>query len=77
MIFKHIDFLFKDLLWRKRGPSIKLSTLQRHKESGGLQVPYAQLYYMATQLQQVGAEPYVMKVILYNVFYCPQLPPTL
>lgn len=40
-----------DLLWGSKRKRVKLDTLQRTWECGGLEVPRLSLYYMVTQLQ--------------------------
>lgn len=47
---KKIDSLFCILLWKGKIPRIKLSTLQLPKDKGGLAVPNAKMYFIASQL---------------------------
>lgn len=50
-IFRTIDALFRELLWKHGHSRIKLGTLQLPKDRSGLAVPNAKLYYLASQLQ--------------------------
>lgn len=50
--FKQIVTLFRDPFWKDKHPWIRLEILQLPKD-GGLAVPNAILYYLASQLQQL------------------------
>lgn len=50
-IFHKIHRLFRELIWRKKPARVRLETLQRSKTDGGLAVPNAWLYFLASQLQ--------------------------
>ncbi|XP_073522176.1 uncharacterized protein [Phyllobates terribilis] len=51
--FLKANSIFRDLIWGKQDPRIKLETLQRDKTMGGLAVPNPWVYYMAAQLQHI------------------------
>lgn len=50
-VFHKIHRLFRELIWRKKSARVRLETLQRGKTEGGLAVPNAWLYFLASQLQ--------------------------
>lgn len=54
-IFQKIHRLFRELLWKKQYARIKLETLQRDKDSGGLAIHNAWLYFIAPQWQHFTA----------------------
>lgn len=49
--FRKINSLFRELIWRKKRARVRLETLQRGKSDGGLAVPNAWLYFLASQMQ--------------------------
>lgn len=49
--FKKINRIFRELIWQKKYPRIRLETLQRDKADGGLAIPNPWLYYLAAQMQ--------------------------
>lgn len=52
-IFYTVNAIFRDLIWKKGNPRIKLATLCRTKTRGGLGVPDPWAYYLAAQLQHI------------------------
>lgn len=44
--------MFRELIWRKKHARIRLETLQRETVDGGLALPNAWLYFIASQMQQ-------------------------
>lgn len=48
-----VNTLFRRLLWNAKPPRIKLEKLQHSKDSGGLAILNAWLYYIAAQLQHL------------------------
>lgn len=49
--FHKIHRMFRELIWRKKVARIRLETLQRSKCAGGLAIPNAWLYFIASQMQ--------------------------
>lgn len=49
--FHRTHRLFRELIWRTNYARIKLETLQRAKNDGGLAIPNAWLYFIASQMQ--------------------------
>ncbi|XP_071967750.1 uncharacterized protein [Engystomops pustulosus] len=52
-IFYGVQGMFRELLWKKGHPRIKLETLQRAKDNGGLAIPNPWIYFLAAQAQQL------------------------
>lgn len=50
-VFHKINRLFRELIWKKKNARVKLETLQRDKDAGGLAIPNPWLYFVASQLQ--------------------------
>lgn len=51
--FKEMNSLLTKFIWNKKRPRIKLSTLQRRSDKGGLSLPNLQLYFWACQLRSL------------------------
>ena len=51
--FKNLDKLISRFLWNGKTPRIKLKTLCRPTEQGGLNLPDFQLYYLAAQSRAI------------------------
>ncbi len=51
--FKNLDRLISRFLWNGKVPRVKLKTLRRPTEQGGLNLPDFQLYYLAAQSKAV------------------------
>lgn len=49
--FHRIHRAFRELLWKKKPARIRLDTLHRGKDDGGLAIPNMWLYFIASQLQ--------------------------
>lgn len=52
--FKKIDSLFRILICKGKQPRISLPILQLSKDGGGLAVPSARFYFLASQMQHSG-----------------------
>lgn len=52
--FYTINQIFRRLIWNGRPARIRLETLQRAKEEGGLAVPNPWVYFLAAQLQHLS-----------------------
>lgn len=53
--FSRIDSKFRPLIWHNKTARISLSTLQLGKDQGGLTVLHLRHYFMASQIQHLGA----------------------
>lgn len=53
-IFQRIDSLFRELIWKGKISRIRLYTLMRPKDAGGMTVPHAKMYFLASQLQHIA-----------------------
>lgn len=52
--FTQINAQFRDLIWGTKKLQISLHTLWLTKEQGGLAVPHARIYFVASQIQHLG-----------------------
>ena len=52
--FTQIDAQFRSLIWGNKVARISLSSLQLAKDQGGMAVPHARYYFVASQLQHLG-----------------------
>lgn len=50
-LFRTIDSVFSDFVWRGGKPRIRLEILQQPIDKGGIAIPNARLYFIASQLQ--------------------------
>lgn len=52
--FQKIDTIFRELVWKGSLARIRLNTLQLQKRDGGIALPHAFSYFLASQLQHMG-----------------------
>lgn len=52
--FTQIDTQFRDLIWGNKPALISLNSLQLPKDQGGMAVPHARYYFIASQIQHLS-----------------------
>lgn len=67
-LFRTIDTVFRDFIWKCGKPRIKLEILQQAKDRGGIAIPNSRLYFIAAQLQHWhGWEEVDMQYPIQNI----------